>query len=56
MTEAARLRTQAERCLQLAQKTPDKAIADALSRLAVTSLERATDLERRTPRTLEPTG
>jgi len=47
MTEAQRLRAQAERCTQLAQETEDKGIADALISLAAKSLEQANDLERR---------
>ena len=46
MTEAERLRAQAERCMHLAQIASDKAIADALIGLAAKSLECATDLER----------
>jgi hypothetical protein len=49
MTEAQRLRAQAERCLELAHKTTDENLADTLTGLAANSLERATDLERRAP-------
>ena len=45
MTEAERLRAQAQRCLHLANETRDKTIADALMGLAAKSLERAADLE-----------
>jgi hypothetical protein len=47
MTEAERLRSQAERCAQLAHATKDRGIADTLLRLATESLEQASDLERR---------
>ena len=46
MTEAERLRAQAERCMRLAQIANDKTIADALRGLAAKSLECAADLER----------
>jgi len=47
MTEAERLRSQAERCAQLAQEAKDQGIANALISLAAKSLEQASDLERR---------
>ena len=57
MTEAERLRAQAQRCLHLANETRDKAIADALMGLAAKSLERAADLEeRRKPQKLQEEG
>lgn len=57
MTEAERLRAQAQRCLHLANETRDKAIADALMGLAAKSLERAADLEeRRKPQKLQERG
>jgi len=46
MTEAERLRAQAERCTQLAQEATDKGVADALLDLAAKSLEQASELER----------
>jgi hypothetical protein len=57
MTEAERLRAQAGRCLELAEKTTDRSLAGALTGLAATSFERAVDLERsRIPRKLELVG
>jgi len=56
MTPAERLRAQAERCLQLAQQARDQSIADTLTSLAAKSLERVTELERRTPTEKERTG
>ena len=57
MTEAERMRAQAERCLELAHKTTDKNLAGTLTSLAAKSLERAVDLERRhLPRKLELVG
>jgi hypothetical protein len=47
MTEAERLRSQAERCTQLARETKDRGVADTLLGLATKSLEQASDLERR---------
>jgi hypothetical protein len=47
MTEAERMRGQAQRCLELANKTTDKGLAGTLTCLAAKSLERAVDLERR---------
>jgi hypothetical protein len=52
MTEAERMRAQAERCLELASKMTDKNVAGTLASLAARSLERAVDLERR-PRKLQ---
>jgi hypothetical protein len=46
MTEAERLRAQAERCTQLAQEAKDRNIADALLGLATKSIEQASELER----------
>ena len=46
MTEAERLRSQAERCTQLARETADRGVADTLISLAIKSLEQASDLER----------
>ena len=46
MTEAERLRSQAERCEQLAREAKDRDIAETLISLAVKSLEQASDLER----------
>ncbi len=46
MTEAERLRVQAERFTRLAYEATDKGIADALLGLAAKSLEQAYDLER----------
>jgi hypothetical protein len=47
MTEAERLRSQAERCEQLARETQDKGVANTLLSLATKSLEQASDIERR---------
>jgi len=47
MTEAERLRSQAERCTQLARETKDRGVADTLLSLATKSLDQAPDLERR---------
>jgi len=47
MTEAQRLRAQAERCTHLAQEAKDQSVADALISLAAKSLKQAGDLERR---------
>jgi hypothetical protein len=46
MTEAERLRAQAERCTQLAQAADDRSVADSLMQLAAKSLEQASELER----------
>ena len=46
MTEAERLRAQADRCTQLAKQIRDRAVADALIGLAASSFEKATELER----------
>jgi hypothetical protein len=46
MTEAERLRSQAERCSQLAREAKNKDVADVLVRLANKSLQQAADLER----------
>jgi hypothetical protein len=46
MTEAERLRAQADRCTQLARQTANQAIAGALRGLAVKSCEQANELER----------
>ena len=46
MTEAERLRAQADRCTQLAKQIRDRAIAGALIGLAASSFEKATELER----------
>lgn len=48
MTEAERLRAQAERCTQLAQEAKDQNTADALTGLAAKSIEQASELERLT--------
>ena len=45
MTEAERLRAQADRCMQLAKQTRDQAIAGVLLGLAASSFEKATELE-----------
>jgi hypothetical protein len=45
MTEAERLRAQADRCMQLAKQTKDQAIAGVLLGLAASSFEKATELE-----------
>jgi hypothetical protein len=45
MTEAERLRAQADRCMQLAKQTKDQAIAGVLLGLAASSFEKATGLE-----------
>jgi len=49
MTEAERLRAQAEHCLDLALQVPDEAVAQTLMRLARQSLTKADDLERCVP-------
>ena len=46
MTEAERLRAQADRCIHLAKQTADRAIAGVLIGLAAKSSEQASDLER----------
>jgi hypothetical protein len=46
MTEAERLRAQAERCTQLAQEAKDQNTARALIGLAAKSIEQASELER----------
>ena len=46
MTEAERLRAQADRCMQLAKQTRDRAIAGVLIGLAAKSYEQASELER----------
>lgn len=46
MTEAERLRAQADRCTQLAKQIRDRAVAGALIGLAASSFEKATELER----------
>jgi hypothetical protein len=46
MTEAERLRAQAERCTRLAQDVKDHGTADALMGLAAKSIEQASELER----------
>jgi hypothetical protein len=56
MTEAERMRAQAARCLELANKATDKNVAGTLASLAAKSLERAVDLERRMPRRQELVG
>jgi hypothetical protein len=56
MTEAERLRAQAQRCLHLALEIRNESIADALTGLAAKSLERAADLEPGTPRKLQAAG
>lgn len=48
MTEADRLRAQADRCTQLAHQITDHAVADALTGLAAKSLEQACELDRLT--------
>jgi hypothetical protein len=50
MTEAERLRSQAERCEQLARDAKHRDIADTLRRLAAKSLEQALDLEQQSDR------
>ena len=47
MTEAERLRSQAERCTQIPPRDQDRGVADTLLSLATKSLEQASDLERR---------
>jgi hypothetical protein len=49
MTEAERLRAQAERCAQLAGEATDKSVMVALLGLAAKSLKQASDLERHQP-------
>jgi hypothetical protein len=44
MTEAERLRAQAERCTQLAKEATDKSVTDALLGLAAKNLEQAYEL------------
>jgi hypothetical protein len=46
MTEADRLRAQAERCTHLAREAKEGSTADALIGLAAKSLEQASELER----------
>jgi len=46
MTEAERLRAQADRCIHLAKQIPDHTIAGVLIGLAAKSSEQANDLER----------
>jgi hypothetical protein len=46
VTEAERLRAQADRCTQLAEKATDKSIVGTLLGLAAKSLGQASDLER----------
>lgn len=45
MTEAERLRAQAERCTQLAREATDQSVIATLLGLAAKSLEQASELE-----------
>ena len=46
MTEAERLRSQAERCTQLAREATDQNVINTLLGLAAKSIEQAVELER----------
>lgn len=46
MTEAERLRAQAERCTHFAREATDQRIIDTLLGLAAKSVKQASDLER----------